>query len=406
MNGMADHAKPASRRDRPWVLLALSLIVACGLLEVWASWLAIGAVSGFPRLGPMTTGWILPVTTEAYWTVALLAWLVDPAGPRSCRFAMHTAVVVFGLSLTGQEFSHVLAARHALPPTLAVMFVTALPLVSVALGALLIHLRSLDREEAADAAEARELAARQAATDAAEADENAALRAELEAAQARHQAASEAARRESDAAVGELAAELETAREAARQEAALRPAIEADRNSARTELAALRESLDLAQAHGREARHAGDSALANANRQLDALRTSLEVARREASRRPALEAEAEAARTRLGTERTAREIAEAARTEAEDRAARAEHEAARLARKLAASAGAVGARKADETAVPNAVGDRAAARKLAGEILDERPDTSGAQLAKECGMSEKWGQNFRKAWFEERPEAV
>src|SRR6185437_10222443 len=77
------HAKPA-RRDLMWALVA---ILACGLLEVWASWLQIGAVSGFPKLGRMTTGWILPVTNEFYWIAALQAWLVDPAGPRSRLFA-------------------------------------------------------------------------------------------------------------------------------------------------------------------------------------------------------------------------------------------------------------------------------------------------------------------------------
>ena len=44
------HAKPA-RRDLLWILV---LIAACGLLEVWASWLQIGSVSGFPKLGRMT----------------------------------------------------------------------------------------------------------------------------------------------------------------------------------------------------------------------------------------------------------------------------------------------------------------------------------------------------------------
>ena len=78
MPDMAEHAKPV-RRDHH--LPALFLIVTCGLLEVWASWHSIGAVSGFPKLGQMTTGWILPVTTEAYWTAALYAWLVDPMRP-------------------------------------------------------------------------------------------------------------------------------------------------------------------------------------------------------------------------------------------------------------------------------------------------------------------------------------
>jgi hypothetical protein len=154
------HAKPA-RRDLIWVLV---LIAACGLLEVWASWLQIGALAGFPKLGAMTTGWILPVTTEAYWTAALYAWLVDPAGPKSKLFAMGSGAAVFALSLAGQESDHLLAAAHeAVPPVWVVGFVTALPLIAVALVAVLIHLRQTDRDEAAEVVRESALAAELAA---------------------------------------------------------------------------------------------------------------------------------------------------------------------------------------------------------------------------------------------------
>jgi hypothetical protein len=155
------HAKPA-RRDS--LLPVLVLILAGGLLEVWASWLQIGAVSGFPHLGPVTTGWILPVTAEAYWGSALWAWLVDPAGPKSRLFAMWSAAAVFALSLAGQESDHLMAFAHrTVPPVGAAMLLTALPLTAVAMGAILIHLRQVDRAEATEAdamtAAAAELAA-------------------------------------------------------------------------------------------------------------------------------------------------------------------------------------------------------------------------------------------------------
>lgn len=175
------HAKPA-RRDLLWVLV---LILACGLLEVWASWLQIGAVSGFPKLGGMTTGWILPVTSEAYWTATLYAWLVAPAGPRSKRFAMWSGAAVFVLSLAGQESDHLLAAsRRTVPPAGVVGFVTALPLIAVALVTILIHLRQLDHGDAEQAAEDAREAAAQARRELAEASELAAVRAELETARA------------------------------------------------------------------------------------------------------------------------------------------------------------------------------------------------------------------------------
>lgn len=171
------HAKPG-RPDLIWVLV---LIAACGLLEVWASWLQIGSVSGFPKLGAMTTGWILPVTTEAYWTAALYAWLVAPAGPRSKSFAMWSAAGVFLLSLAGQESDHLLAAAHrAAPPVWVVGFVTALPLIAVALIAVLIHLRHLDQAAAGQAAADARAAAAETQREVAEAAELDALRAQLE----------------------------------------------------------------------------------------------------------------------------------------------------------------------------------------------------------------------------------
>ena len=155
------HARPVPKRDLLWVLV---LIAACALLEVWGSWLVIGSETGFPRIGGMTTGWILPVSTEAYWACAGYAWLASPAGPRSRRFAMWSALGMIVLSLAGQESDHLLAFAHrTIPPVAVVMLVTALPLVALVLIAILIHLRHLDR---ADAAEADERTAVQAEADA------------------------------------------------------------------------------------------------------------------------------------------------------------------------------------------------------------------------------------------------
>ena len=133
------HARPVPKRDLLWVLV---LIAACALLEVWGSWLVIGSETGFPRIGGMTTGWILPVSTEAYWACAGYAWLASPAGPRSRRFAMWSALGMIVLSLAGQESDHLLAFAHrTIPPVAVVMLVTALPLVALVLIAILIHLR-------------------------------------------------------------------------------------------------------------------------------------------------------------------------------------------------------------------------------------------------------------------------
>lgn len=170
------HAKP---KDHLWVLI---LIAACVLLEVWASWVTIGSMSGFPRLlNRIPTDWVLAVTSEAYWGYALYAWLAASPGPRSRQFAMWSAAVVFVLSLVGQGASHVVRPGMT-PPAALVVFVTDLPVLVLALIAILIHLRHLDRAEAVQAEEAARKAERARAEEAAAADERTALRVELEAA--------------------------------------------------------------------------------------------------------------------------------------------------------------------------------------------------------------------------------
>lgn len=154
MDGMpiAAHAKPAPKRDHLWVL---AVIAICALFEVWVSWVTIGSMSGFPKIGGehgLPTAWTLAVTSEAYWGYALYAWLAGAPGPRSRRFAMWSFAVVFVLSLIGQGASH-LVPQGTVPPPEVVVFITSLPVVVLALIAVLVHLRQLDREEAAETEE-------------------------------------------------------------------------------------------------------------------------------------------------------------------------------------------------------------------------------------------------------------
>ncbi len=153
MDGMTTpgaHARPAASHDHLWVL---AVIAAACLAEVWASWVGIGAVSGFPDLGRMHTDWILAVVMEAYWAYALYAWLAASPGPRSRSFAMWSCAAVFGLSLIGQVSYHEMTVPAGMPigRRVVVGFVTALPVTVLALIAVLIHLRHLDRAEAAEA---------------------------------------------------------------------------------------------------------------------------------------------------------------------------------------------------------------------------------------------------------------
>jgi hypothetical protein len=185
------------RRDHLWVLV---IVAACALLEVWASWVTIGAMSGFPKIGHLPTDWTLAVTTELYWGYALYAWLATAPGPRSRRFAMWSAAAVFTLSLTGQGAAH-LVAPGTKPSPVLVVFVTALPVIVLALIAVLVHLRQVDREEVAEVAE------------------ESALRAELRSAHAAREAA-EAERQAAEAALGD--AQREAAEATAKAEALTR----------------------------------------------------------------------------------------------------------------------------------------------------------------------------------------
>jgi hypothetical protein len=160
----------------------------------------------------MTTGWILPVTAEAYWGAALWAWLVDPAGKASRLFAMCSAAAVFVLSLLGQESDHLMAfAGRTAPPVGAAMILTALPLTTIALGAILIHLRQKDRDAAT------------------EADERTAVQAEMDA----------------------LRAQLAAAHAAREEDAIVLAAVQASLTGARADVETLTRKLEAATARKR-----------------------------------------------------------------------------------------------------------------------------------------------------------
>lgn len=314
------------RKDHLWVLV---IIAACALLEVWASWVTIGSMSGFPELfKTIPTDWTLAVTTEAYWGYALYSWLAAAPGPRSRRFAMWSASAVFLLSLTGQGSAH-LVKPGTPPPTPLIVFVTALPVIVLALIAVLVHLRQADREETEKAAQAKAEAERMAAIERAENDDRTALRAQI--------------------------AEMTEAHEA--------------------ELCGLREALE-------------------------AERCARSEAERQAAEREALRVQRDEANTALEAEKTARQAAQDARAEAERQAAELEARTEALTRKLARAAGqkktrnagSGKSRKDPDTAVPNDVDAQAAALS----ILAAEPDLSGAELARRTGMSERWGQAFKK----------
>ncbi|HMH94011.1 MAG TPA: hypothetical protein VK586_23395 [Streptosporangiaceae bacterium] len=382
------------RRDHLWVLFVIG---TCALFELWGSWLGIASVSGFPHYGRVTTGWVLFVATEAYWGYALFAWLAGAPGPRSRKFAMHSAIAMFALSLAGQEAGHLLAAAHRTAPWYVVAFVTPLPLIAVGLIAILVHLRQADREAAAEAARA-----------AAEADELTVLRAELDAARGAHgtdvrglreeleaeRIARETDARETAATAAEAAAaearlrELELA--CGSLEAELRTVREASRNEART----LRASLeDERRDHGEAERGAV---------LLPVIQSQLNEARAAAS---ALRAELEEQRT--GYERAVRDAREAvteARSQAEAAAARADT----LARKLAGPARRSRTAPAQRGTAPRPAAGTAPEDDLelearALKLLATDLNMTGAEVGRQLGVTEGYGRKLRRRLAGERP---
>lgn len=215
------HAKPASRDRLLWIV---AVIAAFALYDVWGAWTEVGDKSGFAH----GTGWTLTVIVEAFGICALVAWLADAPGPRSRRFAMWSAVIVFALSLAGQASSH-LTARSQVPPAVVVVLVSVLPVIVLALGAVLIHLRIKDRAEAEEAVRVAAARAERIAAEAAEADERTALRAELEA-QREALTAAETERSDAQREAAEAAAKADSAARklaaiSARKQPAKKPAI-------------------------------------------------------------------------------------------------------------------------------------------------------------------------------------
>lgn len=187
------HARPA-RRDHLWVL---AVIAGFALFDVWESWTQVGNKSGFAH----GTGWTLTVIVEVFAAYCLYAWFGAP-GVRSRRFAMWSAIVALTLSLIGQGAS--VLAVNAVPPIEVMVFVRDLPVLVLAMIAVLIHLRRLDRADAEESVRAHAEAQQEAQAEAAAADDRAALRAQLETARAETEAArlaaSEAERRETESA--------------------------------------------------------------------------------------------------------------------------------------------------------------------------------------------------------------
>jgi hypothetical protein len=162
---MTAMSKHASKRNRSWFLFAIAIPAA---VEVWACWVGLGSLCGFPVIGlgrlHLPTDWTLAVGVEAYGTYALNVWLGSAPGPRSRKFAQWSALGAFTLSLAGQIAYHLmLAGKIKQAPAIVVVFVSCLVVAVIAFAAILTHLMRADERDGIRAGEDRVL---QAALDA------------------------------------------------------------------------------------------------------------------------------------------------------------------------------------------------------------------------------------------------
>jgi hypothetical protein len=137
----------------PLILIALPAAVA-----VWSGWVGLGGMCGFGLVQPfpgivswhLDTAITLPVGVEAYGTYALAAWLTPGTPERARSFARRSAIGALALGMAGQVIYHLLAASHATrAPSLVVVIVSCMPVVTLGFGAALTHLL---RSESAPAA--------------------------------------------------------------------------------------------------------------------------------------------------------------------------------------------------------------------------------------------------------------
>lgn len=134
---------------RRWPLF---LIAAPAAVSIWSGWVGLGELCGFGLVRPLpgiadgfqlNTAITLPVGVEAYGAYALGAWLSQPAGGPARTFARRSAIGSLVLGMLGQVAYHLLAAAHATrAPTLVVVLVSCLPVVTLGFGAALTHLLS------------------------------------------------------------------------------------------------------------------------------------------------------------------------------------------------------------------------------------------------------------------------
>lgn len=145
--------QPAGKVRHQWVIWVIAAAVG---LEIWGTWVDLGSLLGFP-VAPVLwwhvpTNWTLAFTTEAYAAYAVYAWMSAPSS-KSGRFAMWTAIGTIIIGWVAQGTYHRMLADHLTrAPGWLVIGAACLPSLVLMLGGILMHMTHADSRKAEAAA--------------------------------------------------------------------------------------------------------------------------------------------------------------------------------------------------------------------------------------------------------------
>lgn len=136
------------KKRKKWPLLIMG---AGASVTIWSGWVGLGRMTGFGDVHPLPGIWdsfhlntaiTLPVGMEAYAAYGIGVWLDRDNPARARNFAKWSSLAALALGMTGQAAYHELvASHHAAAPGWLVVAVACLPVVIVAMAAILHHLQ-------------------------------------------------------------------------------------------------------------------------------------------------------------------------------------------------------------------------------------------------------------------------
>jgi hypothetical protein len=146
--GQVMESATSRKKRRKWPLLVMG---AGASVTLWSGWVGLGKFTGFGEVHPLPGIWdsfhlntaiTLPVGMEAYAAYGVGVWLDRDNPARARRFACWSSIAALMLGMVGQVAYHELVAhQQRAAPGWLVAAVACLPVVVVAMAAILHHLQ-------------------------------------------------------------------------------------------------------------------------------------------------------------------------------------------------------------------------------------------------------------------------